>query len=184
MADEAIIGERAVAGREAAREASSVEQEVIALFDHLRDRLLRYLLSRGLAPQDGEEVVQEAFLALYRHLESGKPRNNLRAWIFQVAHNLALKRQELERRDRQKLHGLDLPAVAASNPEHELEWAQRRAQVFGVWNALPDQDRQCLALRAEGLTYREIAKVTGMSLGAVSGSLARSLARFSRANER
>jgi RNA polymerase sigma-70 factor (ECF subfamily) len=49
---------------------------------------------------------------------------------------------------------------------------------------LPEQDRCCLGLRAEGLRYREIAKVLGMSLGAVSVSLQRSLARLGRADGR
>jgi len=49
---------------------------------------------------------------------------------------------------------------------------------------LPEQSRRCLFLRAEGLRYREIAQVLDMSLGAVSLSLARSLARIARAVER
>ena len=50
--------------------------------------------------------------------------------------------------------------------------------------ALPEQDRRCLFLRAEGLRYREITEILEMSLGAVSLSLARSLARIARSTER
>ena len=57
---------------------SGDEQQVIELFDELRNRLLRYLLALGLPAQDGEEVIQEAFLALYQHLQRGKSRLNLR----------------------------------------------------------------------------------------------------------
>jgi RNA polymerase sigma-70 factor (ECF subfamily) len=49
---------------------------------------------------------------------------------------------------------------------------------------LPEQDRRCLSLRAEGLRYREIAEVLDMSLGAVSIALTRSLARIARSAER
>ena len=69
---------------------SPLEEEVVGLFDQLQDRLLRYLLSLGLPAAEGEEIVQETFLALFQHLQRGKPRHNLRAWVFQVAHNLAL----------------------------------------------------------------------------------------------
>ena len=48
----------------------------------------------------------------------------------------------------------------------------------------PNHDQHCLRLRAEGLRYREIAEVLGMSLGAVSISLTRSLARLERADRR
>src|ERR1022692_3194555 len=71
--------------------------EVTAYFDQLRHPLLRYLLSFGLAQQDGEEVIQEVFLSLFQHLRRGGPRTNLRGWIFRVAHNLGLRRCNIHR---------------------------------------------------------------------------------------
>ena len=70
---------------------SEIENEVIGLFDEYRSRLLRYVLSIGLTAAHGEEIVQDVFLALFRHLRLGRPKDNLRGWIFRVAHNLALK---------------------------------------------------------------------------------------------
>src|SRR5262249_2424308 len=75
-----------------AGEASALQEEVIELFDQLRGRMLRYVLGFGLPLADAEEIVQEVFLALFQHLSGGKPRTSLRAWLFQVAHNLSLKR--------------------------------------------------------------------------------------------
>ena len=169
---------------------SPLEEEVVSLFDQMQDRLLRYLFSIGLPNPDGEEIVQEVFLALFQHLQRGKPRHNLRAWVFQVTHNLALKRRNLAQRNRQTL--LQYGGTSAENffldqaptPEDQFARNQRHARLLAVLNALPEQDRQCLALRAEGLTYREISRVLDMSLGSVSLSLGRSLARFARADER
>jgi RNA polymerase sigma-70 factor (ECF subfamily) len=170
--------------------ASPLEEEVVSLFDQLRDRLLRYLLSLGLPAADSEEIVQEVFLALFQHLQRGKPRHNLRGWVFQVAHNLALKQRNVTRRNRQTL--LEYSGTSAENffvdrapsPEDQLAGTQRYVRLLSVLQALPEQDRRCLTLRAEGLTYREIAQVLDISLGAVSLSLARSLARFARADQR
>ena len=55
---------------------------------------------------------------------------------------------------------------------------------MAILQALPEQNRWCLYLRAEGLRYREIAEVLDMSLGSVSLCLERSLARVARAAER
>lgn len=164
---------------------SPLEEEVVALFDQLHDRLLRYLLSLGLPAAEGEEIVQETFLALFQHLQRGKPRHNLRGWVFQVGHNLALKQRKATQRNRQSL--LELVRVAADqapDPEEQLAIHQRHGRLASVLQALPEQDRRCLSLRAEGLTYREIAQVLDMSLGSVSLSLGRSLARFTRADQR
>jgi RNA polymerase sigma-70 factor, ECF subfamily len=70
------------------------------------------------------------------------------------------------------------------NPEAQLATSQHQERLLAVIEALPEQDRRCLYLRAEGLRYREIARILDISLGAVSGSLARSLARIARAAER
>jgi len=69
------------------------------------------------------------------------------------------------------------------NPEQQAASSQRLQRMEAVLRALPEQDRCCLHLRAEGLRYREIAAAVGISLGAVSIALARSLARIQRANQ-
>lgn len=160
-----------------------LEQEVVALFDEFRLPLLRYLSSFGLPLADGEEVLQEVFLSLFQHLQQGKSRENLRGWLFRVAHNLALKRRYRAGRDLEQ--GTASPAIdPAPNPEDQMLTNQIRQRALQVAKALPEQDRRCLFLRAEGLRYREIAGILDMSLGAVSLSLTRSLARIARSTER
>jgi RNA polymerase sigma-70 factor (ECF subfamily) len=164
---------------------SPAGDEVIRLFDRYRNPLARYLFGFGLAVADTEEIIQEAFLLLFEHLRAGKPRDNLQGWLFRVAHNLALKRLREARRTSARAGDLqvcdDRVVDPSPNPEDQAAHRQRSARVRAVIHALPEQDRRCLFLRGEGLSYREIGAVLEMSLGAVSISLARSLARIARA---
>jgi len=158
----------------------------MALFGELRDPLLRYLSCLGVALPDGEEVIQESFLSLFEHLRCGKSRENLRGWLFRVAHNLALKRRYRNRRDSevQAYARVEDEAIdPGPSPEDQMANSQTQQRVRAVVEALPEQDRRCLFLRAEGLRYREIAGILDMSLGAVSLSLSRSLARIARSSE-
>jgi RNA polymerase sigma-70 factor (ECF subfamily) len=119
-------------------------------------------------------------------LEANKARENLHGWVFRVCHNLALKQREKTRGRLQivSVDGAWLKQYADHelNPEEQLVEARRREKLQSVLRALSEQDRFCICLRAEGLRYREIAEILGMSLGAVSISLTRSLARFERAD--
>ncbi len=153
-------------------------------FAELRQPLLRYTYSLGLPLADGEDVVQEVFLSLFRHLQQDKPRDNLRGWIFRVARNLALKRRQ--RMDRMACRiAEDAPLVDPEpNPEEHAAFAGRNRRLLSVVNALSERDRGCLFLRAEGLRYREIAEALDMSLGAVAASLSRSLAKLASADQR
>lgn len=172
---------------EASRDAtaSRLEQEVVVLFDELRDRLLRYLLCLGVPLHDGEEIVQESFLLLFKHLQGGKSQQNLRGWLFRVARNLAFRFH----RDNLVNHAvpidenlLGLKEPAEDNPEQNLHNQQRQKSLLAVVKALPEQDQVCLFLRADGMRYREIGTTLGMSLGSVATSLARSLAKLARAD--
>jgi len=169
------------------RSRERLDEEVVRLFEQFRSPLLRYLASCGLAFPDGEEVIQEVFLWLFRHLQCGKSRENLPGWLFRVAHNLALKRRHRIRRSfeaRAEAIAEDKVVDQGPSPEEQVVSTQTQKRLLSVVSALPEQDRRCLSLRAEGLRYREIAAILGMSLGAVSLSLARSLARIARSAER
>ena len=154
--------------------APSLEAEVTALFDEYRGPLFRFLRSLGLSGADAEETIQEVFLALFKHLRAGKPGHNLRSWLFQVGHNRALK--ILQRRPAPVL-----ALTAARTPEQQAIENQTRRRVSAVIQALPELDRACIALRAEGLRYREIAAILDISLGGVALALERALVRIGNA---
>jgi len=174
---------------------ADVEAEVLALFDECGAPLLRYVGAFGVNAPDTEDVVQDVFLSLFRHVQLGRPRTNLRGWLFRVAHNLALKHR-LRTRRRELTEVMDVseasgpPGAGAAhlastfNPEQQMANDQRRQRLLAVFRALPERDRRCLSLRAEGLRYREIADALGISLGAVAKSLARSMTRMVNADER
>jgi len=167
---------------------SALELEILTLYDSLRLPLLRYSVSFGVPVADGEDIIQEAFLALFDHLRKGRPRNHLRGWIFRVTHNLALKRCRFHRYQSAWIVWEDFrPEEYVSdelNPEQIAMERERRAKLLAIYKALSENDRRCLQLRAEGLTYREISNVVGASLGAVSNSLARSLSRLALSDQR
>jgi RNA polymerase sigma-70 factor, ECF subfamily len=135
--------------------------------------LLRYGQSLGLARADAEDIAQEGFLKLFRHLGDGKPTGNLRGWLFRVFYRDALKKAA-----RQTLPLQAEEADYQVNPEERGLAKERRARILRVINALNEQDRACLLLRAQGLQYREIALRLDMSLGSVANSLARSLSKL------
>ena len=160
--------------------APNLALEVTQLFELYRTPLFRYLSMLGLSGHDAEEIIQEVFFALFRHLKAGKPRDNLRGWVFRCGHNLALK---LRTRVLNRMAGpeaFDLYADPDPNPEQLAVARQQQARLAAVYRALPERERACLALRAEGFRYREIAEIQGMSLGAVAAALSRSLGKLTQ----
>ncbi len=175
------LGSSAASSKPSTRSES--ESVVIRLFDQLQARVLHYVVTCGLPVADAEDVVQETFLSLFRHLELGRPRLNLDGWLFRVAHNLALKRRsgQVRRSGLESEDALAKEPAMGLNPEAEFAFSERHKQLRAVFQALPKQEQLCLQLRAEGLKYRQIADVLGVSPGTVSTLLSRALARTMRA---
>ena len=164
--------------------SAEVRDAVLALFNAHGDGVRRYVRSFRLDEGDAEDVAQEVFLVLCRHLRRGGARTNLPGWIFRVAHNLALKQRAREARWIRFRSLLPrTPADPVTNPEEQYAGDQRQARLIAVVNALPERDQRCLQLRAEGLRYREIAHVVGVSVGTVANTMARAVARIRRADE-
>jgi RNA polymerase sigma-70 factor (ECF subfamily) len=166
--------------------SGSIEANVLALFDRCAPQLLRYVGSFGLAATEAEDVVQDTFLALFRHLHLRRDQTNLTGWLFQVAHNLALKRRE-QLRKQLRSAGVQEAATRwhadpSPDPEERLMREQRGQRLRAVFDALPERERRCLFLRAEGLTYRDIARALSVSLGSVAKAVSRALTRLTNAD--
>jgi RNA polymerase sigma-70 factor (ECF subfamily) len=166
--------------------SDTTQAGVLALFDECAPALLRYVATFGLSAEETEDVVQDTFVALFRHLSLGRDRTNLQGWLFRVAHNQALKRRE--RLLKQVRHAHSEAAVAswhvdpALDPEARLIRHERHRRLRSVFNALPARERHCLFLRVQGLTYRDIAQALSVSLGSVSKAVTRATTRLLNAD--
>ncbi len=161
----------------------NVRDDVLQVFDACAPAVRRYVRSCGIAPDVADDIVQETFVALFQHLRKGGNRDNLSGWVMRVGYRLALKHRRGEGRRGRWQRPWEAEAVtvpdAAAGPEEVCVVSEERQRLRAVMKALPQRDRQCVYLRAEGLRYRQIADVMGMSLGAVAKSLTRAFARLS-----
>ena len=124
--------------------------------------------------QDAEDVVQETFLKLFRHLDSGGDTRNIRGWLFTVAAHAARDRQRARRRWIPWLPAHEPHVQPASMRDEDGRLKQARAAL----GRLPERDRRLLLLRAQGLSYREIADAAGIRPGSVGRLLARAVDRW------
>ncbi|MGE3513343.1 MAG: RNA polymerase sigma factor, partial [Vicinamibacterales bacterium] len=109
---------------------ADVQAQVLLLFDRHAAGLRRYVRACGLPAEAAEDVVQEAFLALFHHLRRGGDSTNLPGWLVRVSYRTALKhRKRLARRQRHEL-AVDPPAGAladpSADPETHIATRQRR----------------------------------------------------------
>jgi RNA polymerase sigma-70 factor (ECF subfamily) len=141
--------------------------------------LLRYASSLLRDTHAAQDVVQNVFIKLYAEWTThSKPTEALRAWLFRVTHNEAI--DALRRTKRLEFlhlkHAKEQPAAVVSSPEDG-----RIEQVMEAIKRLDVSEQQIVLLRLqEGLSYQEIAGITGRSEGNVGCILHHAVKKLGR----
>jgi len=169
------------AGEPAPAAAAAFRERFVALFDAHFPRLFRYLDRLSGDPELAADVAQEAFVKLYRR---GSLPDSPEAWLITVALNLFRNARTTAARRRRLLtpwrarrgHG-EAPWSAA----RELEGEVTRTDVRRALDQLGERERSLLLLKAEGYSYRDIARALRLNEASVGTLLARAADAFRRA---
>lgn len=158
----------------------TVHERVEEIYEAERDHIYSYLLGFRVPAGRAQELTQDSFLKLYLKMSKGEQIENPRAWLYRVAHNFALRFHEREPAFDEL--GPNFPArETAPDPERALMELQRRSALARAIGDLSPQQRNCLHLRVQGLRYREISDVIGISTSAVGEFLKRAVTRLKEA---
>src|SRR5438477_6058833 len=141
-----------------------------ALYRQYVKDVFHYALALLRNPADAEDVTQTTFMNAYRAYRRGDQIEKPQNWLIKIAHNVARTRYARSSR-RVKEVPLEDHVDQLAVPEGE------RPNVVGVLRALgrlPFNQRAALVMRElEGRSYREIADVLDVSVGAVEALLFR-----------
>ena len=181
-----VLPERALAlAADRTSGSMTLSERVHGLFEQLRVPVFRYLLRKTRDSGRAEDITQETFLRLFRHLRNDRLLDNPKAWLFTVANNLAVDASRSER------HFKDLDETTwkkieesrsgfEADPEKLMLQRERLDRLhIAVLNLTPLQ-RECLHLRAEGLRYREIAGLLKISSSTVMDAVRRATLKLAR----
>ncbi len=152
--------------------------EFDALVRDVRPQLLRYCARMTGSAVDGEDIVQEALAKVYYQLPQLGHVDNLRAWLFRVAHNKALDYlRRYDVRFGESLEG-EIPVRADESPLDAGELAEWGLSYFTRLTAL---QRSAVILK-DVLSYslEEISEILDTSVPAIKGALHRGRAGLRR----
>jgi RNA polymerase sigma-70 factor (ECF subfamily) len=159
----------------------------MAAFEELIKRhtmmIFRVATHLAASAEDAEEVVQDAFLKAFHHLQHFEERARFSTWLTRIAINEALARRRRSRRcptvsiedeiGGNRLLG-DGIADWRSNPEQIYNTAQLREILQHALATLPDASRVVFLMRdVEGLSTADTAELLGLSVPSVKARLLR-----------
>ncbi|MDQ3893518.1 MAG: sigma-70 family RNA polymerase sigma factor [Actinomycetota bacterium] len=145
--------------------------------------LVRRLVARVVGEDEAEDVTQDSLLRAFHRLSQFRGAASFRSWLLRIAHNTAVN--AVSRRRPEPVEEAEVEAAHAerpasgSSPADRLESRERRERLESKLRTLRPAHRIVLVLRdLEGLSYEEIAEITGTPLGSVKGRLHRARAEL------
>jgi RNA polymerase sigma-70 factor, ECF subfamily len=164
------------------------------LVDRYKNRLMSYLGHRVHDRHQTEDLVQEAFLRLFRAARNDgySARASVSTWLFTIAENCATDYLRVSGRRRLALESdatggngdgsadvLDNVLSSSCGPVEAAERRESRDRAETLLDGLPDEQRRVVALKVLGeLTLAEVAAVVGCPLGTVKSRLAYGLRKL------
>lgn len=162
------------------------------LVERYQTRLLNFVYRTTGDRERAEDLVQETFIRVYRHLHRFDQTKKFSTWIYTIASNLA--KNELRNRSRNPLVLFQAIKKNWDADQRPLEWEDNtyrpddlfrkrhlRRMVESAVSELPEHHRKVFILREmEGKTYEEIADITGCNLGTVKSRLNRARNNFAQ----
>lgn len=135
-----------------------------------------FVLRMVRRPSVAEDLAQDVFIRLWRHLGEFDSAETLPAWIRRVAVNAVIDHWRKTDARQRKLQAFREHPVArhAVRPSARMETQEAMDAVRTAIDRLPPKLRSVLMLRTvEGLDYEELGEVLGLSAGAVRSRLFR-----------
>lgn len=139
------------------------------LFEENQSRIRR--LCFGYLGPSGEvdDLFQEIMVNVWNALPGFRGEARASTWLYRIAVNTTLVHRR-KRRATEPLPELRDPARGA---QQSLEDAERLAALRAAIATLPDQDRVVVTLLLEGLSYKEISEITGLTVNYVGVKISR-----------
>lgn len=145
------------------------------LVDRYRAPALR--LAYGIAGDDAEDAVQDAFVKMFRALAGFRSGSSLRPWLFTIVANEARnRRRSTTRRTKLELRVSEQPRPDALGAEDVAAKHDQRQRLLDAVAVLPDRYREVVALRFfAALSENETAEVLSCPVGTAKSRLSRAL---------
>ena len=154
------------------------------LYDRYSSRIYNFAYRFLKNSEAAEDATQEVFVKMLKHAGQFHGGAKLSTWLFSITANWC--RDYLRKSDNKAKEAedvlLSLPAPSELAPDRRLEQRENEQRIQKALTALTPEQREAILLsRYQGLSYAEIAQISGCSEGAVKTRVFRAMETLKKA---
>ncbi|MBN2350267.1 MAG: sigma-70 family RNA polymerase sigma factor [Bacteroidales bacterium] len=147
---------------------NKVLQGEVNLFAVLIDRYknMAYTMAFRIVnnSEDAEEIVQDAFLKVYKNLAGFKNRSKFSTWLYRIVYNTSISKIRTKKQAGEPLDNLHYLSDPSLSALEELEMEEQKKIIHNLLNRLPKDEQTLLTLYyTNENSIEEIGEITGLS---------------------
>jgi len=174
-----VLETRLEANTDEVAPVNDMEREMAELYRSHAPGLQRYAFRLIHDVGGAQDALQEVFLRYFVARSEGRKFDDAKAWLFRVLRNYLLDTlKSATVKNEVAIDGIHDPADNYNDPERHYQHAEMARELTRM---LAPRELECVRLRAEGLSYDEVADVLGLQQGTVGATLARAHKKIRRA---
>lgn len=133
------------------------------LLDYNKDKIYRICRVYAVAPIEPDDLFQEVTLHIWKAFSSFENKADINTWLYRIALNVCMRyKNKLETRNEKmvRLESIQFEPVSSSPDTDQQE---KYKALYNCINTLNEIDQSIVILSLEELSYKEIAKITGLT---------------------
>ncbi len=154
------------------------------IYDRYSSRIYNFAYRFLRNAEAAEDAVQEVFVKMLKHASQFHGDAKLSTWLFSITANWCrdyLRKSDNKAKEAEEVL-MSIPAPAELAPDRNLERRQNEERVQRALGVLTPEQREAILLsRYQGLSYAEIAQISGCSEGAVKTRVFRAMETLKKA---
>lgn len=149
-------------------------EEFTELVNPIKDKLYRYAKRIVKDEMEAEDVVQEVIIKLWKKKEQFAEIENKEAWCMTMTRNLAIDKTRSKKGHTESIEDYHHIKDRTMDPYAETRSNDMMSRIMGMMDSLPENQKSVMLLRdVEGYSYKEISKITTLSIDQVKVNLYR-----------
>ncbi|OGN28770.1 MAG: hypothetical protein A3A33_03235 [Candidatus Yanofskybacteria bacterium RIFCSPLOWO2_01_FULL_49_25] len=160
--------------------ATYTEAQFIELYHEYAPKIYKYCYFRVNSKEDAEDLASRVFIKTWDYIVAGERVDNMRAFLYRVAHNQVVDFYKTSKKDREvSIHNFEDDEVDIPDESTFVEDIDMKMTISGIQSKLDtlhEAYRELIVLRyVNDLSIQEIASITGLTENNVSVKLHRAV---------
>jgi RNA polymerase sigma-70 factor (ECF subfamily) len=142
-----------------------INEQQSRFLDWTRDHsaILHHVVNGFAAGDDRNDLLQEVLLAVWKSIPAFRGQAKPTSYLYRVCHNAALLWTRTEKNYQKRITQFGALAPTDSAHDHDSLDEERLANLYSAIRELKPLDRSLILMSLDGLSYRDMGEVLGLS---------------------